>query len=74
MPRLKSYRFPRGIVAYAVWVYHRGALTTADVKDILVQPQRYAKAARRFLARLIDQFGEPRVVITDKLRSKFKPI
>ncbi|GAW37295.1 transposase IS66 family protein [Roseovarius sp. A-2] len=142
MPRLKGYRFPREIVAYAVWVYHRFALSTADVEDlladrgvmvsretirkwvnrfgrhfadcikrdrpaaidkwhldeviipingrkywlwravdangdvldILVQPRRNAKAARRFLARLIDRFGEPRAVITDKLRSYFKPI
>ncbi|SFQ74524.1 IS6 family transposase [Donghicola eburneus] len=142
MPRLKGYRFPREIVAYAVWVYHRFALSTADVEDlladrgvmvsretirkwvnrfgrhfadcirrdrpaagdkwhldevvipingrkywlwravdangdvldILVQPQRNANAARRFLARLIDRFGEPRVIITDKLRSYFRPI
>ena len=45
-----------------------------DVLDILVQPQRNAKAARRFLKRLIARFGEPRVVVTDKLRSYFKPI
>lgn len=44
------------------------------VLDILVQPQRNAKAARRFLQRLISQFGNPRVVITDKLRSYFKPV
>ena len=31
MPRLKGYRFPRAVVAYAVWVYHRFALSTADV-------------------------------------------
>lgn len=142
LPRLKGYRFPREIVAYAVWVYHRFALSTADVEDlladrgvmvsretirkwvnrfgrhfadcirrdrpaavdkwhldevvipingrkfwlwravdangdvldILVQPQRNAKAAKRFLAKLIDRFGVPRVVITDKLRSYFKPI
>lgn len=142
LPRLKGYRFSREIVAYAVWVYHRFALSTADVEDlladrgmmvsretirkwvnrfgrhfadcirrdrpaavdkwhldevvipingrkywlwravdansdvldILVQPQRNAKAAKRFLARLIDRFGVPRVVITDKLRSYFKPI
>ncbi|SFL72387.1 putative transposase, partial [Loktanella salsilacus] len=29
---------------------------------------------KRFLQRLINQFGEPRVVITDKLRSYVKPI
>ena len=142
MPRLKGFRFPREIIAYAVWVYHRYALSAADVEDllaergvmvsretirrwvnrfggqfancirrdrpavadkwhldevvipvngrkfwlwravdangdtldILVQTRRSAKAAKRFLKRLIAQFGEPRVVITDKLRSYFKPI
>lgn len=142
MPRLKGYRFPREIVAYAVWTYHRFALSTADVEDllaergvivsretvwnwvnrfgrhfadcikrdrpgssdkwhldevvvpingvkswlwravdengdvldILVQKQRNAKAAKRFLKRLIVRFGAPRVVITDKLRSYIKPI
>lgn len=45
-----------------------------DVFDVLVQTRRNAKAAKRFLQRLINQFGEPRVVITDKLRSYVKPI
>jgi putative transposase len=142
MPRLKGSRHPREIIAYAVWAYHRFALSTADVEDrlaergvivsretiriwvnrfgahfadcirrdrpsaadkwhldevvipingtkywlwravdangevldILVQKQRNAKAAKRFLRRLINRFGPPRVVITDKLRSYFKPI
>lgn len=142
MPRLKGFRYPREIIAYAVWAYHRFALSTADVEDllaergvivsretirlwvnrfgrhfarcirrdrsrpndkwhldevvisirgvkhwlwraidadgnvldILVQPRRNAKAARRFLRGLIDRFGKPRVVITDKLRSYIKPI
>ena len=142
MPRLKGFRFPRAVVAYAVWAYHRFALSTADVEDllaergvlvsretvrkwvnrfgchfaecikrdrpavhdkwhldevvipingekywlwravdgngdvldILVQKQRNAKAAKRFFQRLIDQFGQPRVVVTDKLRSYIKPI
>ena|GEM_PF-3796689 len=30
MPRLKGYRFPREVVAYAVWAYHRFALSTAQ--------------------------------------------
>lgn len=34
MPRLKGYRFPREVVAYAVWAYHRFALSTADVEDL----------------------------------------
>ncbi len=142
MPRLKGYRFPREVVAYAVWAYHRFALSTADVEDllaergvivsretvrkwvnrfglhfaqcikrdrpaaadkwhldevvvpingvkmwlwravdgngdvldILVQPRRNAKAAKRFLRQLIARFGQPRVVVTDKLRSYVKPI
>ncbi|MDB6179654.1 IS6 family transposase [Paracoccus sp. Z330] len=142
MPRLKGFRFPREIIAYAVWAYHRFALSTADVDDflaergviisreavrlwvnrfgahfatcirrgrpspndkwhmdevvipingvkhwlwraidangdtldILVQTRRNAKAANRFLAKLIAQFGQPRVVITDKLRCYSKPI
>ncbi len=45
-----------------------------DVLDILVQTRRNAKAAKRFFQRLVSQFGEPRVVITDKLRSYIKPI
>ena len=140
MPRLKGYRFPREVVAYAIWAYHRFALSTADVEDllaergitvsretvrkwvnrfglhfaecikrdrptaadkwhldevvvpisgvkqwlwravdangdvldILVQPRRNAKAAKRFLTRLIARFGKPRVVVTDKLRSYIK--
>lgn len=142
MPRLKGYRFAREIVAYAVWAYHRFALSTADVEDllaergvivsretvrkwvnrfgchfatcikrdrpgasdkwhldevviairgkkhwlwravdgngdvldILVQPRRNAKAARRFLKRLIGRFGAPRVIVSDRLRSYVKPI
>jgi len=41
---------------------------------ILVQTRRNAKAAMRFFERLVVTFGEPRVVITDKLRSYTKPI
>lgn len=37
MPRLKGFRFPREIVAYAVWSYHRFALSTADVEDLLAE-------------------------------------
>jgi putative transposase len=37
MPRLKGYRFPREVVAFAVWVYNRFALSTADVEDLLAE-------------------------------------
>ncbi len=55
------------------WLW-RAVDATGDVLDILVQPRRNAKAARRFLKKLIKRFGQPRVVITDKLRSYVKPI
>lgn len=55
------------------WLW-RAVDANGDVLDILVQKQRNAKAAKRFLRRLIDRFGAPRVVITDKLRSYIKPI
>lgn len=45
-----------------------------DVLDILVQTRRNAKAAKRLFQRLVSQFGEPRVVITDKLRSYIRPV
>ncbi len=41
-----------------------------DVIDILVQPRRNQKAAERFFRRLLKgQGGEPRWLVTDKLRS-----
>ena len=55
------------------WLW-RAVDANGDVLDILVQSQRNAKAARRFLQRLIDRFDDPRVVVTDKLRSDIKPI
>ena len=132
LPQLKGFRFPREIITYAVWAYHRFALSTADVEDllaergvivsreavrlwvnrfgsqfaacirrdrprphdkwhmdevvvpingvkhwlwraidgkgdvldILIQRRRNAKAAKRFLGRLVAAYGEPRVVIT----------
>ena len=142
MPRIKGFRFPRDIIAYAVWAYYRFALSCADVEDllaergvivsretvrnwvtrfgsffaacikrdrprpadkwhldevvvqiggetfwlwravdangdaldILVQKRRNAKAAMRFFKRLLASYGDPRVVVTDKLRSYIKPI
>nr|QCL09557.1 transposase IS66 family protein [Rhizobium rhizogenes] len=55
------------------WLW-RAIDADGNVPDILVQPRRNAKAARRFLRRLITRFGTPRVVVTDKLRSYIKPI
>ena len=32
---LKGFRFPRTIVSYAVWVYHRFNLSLRDVEDLM---------------------------------------
>ena len=53
-------------VKHLLW---RAVDANADTLYILVQTRRNAKAAKRFMARLITQFGQPRVVVTDKLRS-----
>lgn len=55
MPRLKGYRFPRKIVAYAVWVYHRFAFSTADVEDILVE--RGVMVIRETIRKWVNRFG-----------------
>ena len=34
---LKGYRFPRSVIAYAVWAYHRFALSLRDVEDLLAE-------------------------------------
>ena len=50
------------------WLW-RAVDANGDALDILVQSRRNTKAARRFLTKLVKQFGLPRVMITDKLRS-----
>jgi len=37
MPRLKGFGYPREIISFAVWGYHRFALSTADVEDLLAE-------------------------------------
>lgn len=55
------------------WLW-RAIDADGDVLDILVQTRRSAKSAKRFFQRLIAQFGEPQVIITDKLRGYIRPI
>ena len=54
-PRLKGFRFPREIVAYAVWAYHRFALSTADVEDLL--SERGVIVSRETVRLWINRFG-----------------
>ncbi|WP_261399187.1 DDE-type integrase/transposase/recombinase, partial [Leisingera daeponensis] len=55
LPRLKGFRFPREIVAYAVWVYHRFALSAADVEDLL--SERGVIDSRETIRQWVNRFG-----------------
>ncbi len=37
LPRLKGFRHPPIVIAYAVWVYHRFALSLRDVEDLMAE-------------------------------------
>ncbi|ERP94979.1 hypothetical protein Q669_31095 [Labrenzia sp. C1B10] len=55
LPRLQGYRFPREIIAYAVWAYHRFALSTADVEDLLAE--RGITVSREAVRNWMNRFG-----------------
>ncbi len=55
MPRLKGFRFPREIIGYAVWAYHRFALSTADVEDLLAA--RGVIVSREAVRVWVNRFG-----------------
>ena len=35
--RLSGFQFPRAIIAYVVWSYHRVAMSTADIEDLVAE-------------------------------------
>ena len=55
MPRLKGFRRPREVIAYAVWAYHRFALSTADVEDLLAE--RGVIVSRETIRLWVNRFG-----------------
>ena len=71
LPRLKGLCHPREVIAYAVWAYHRFALSTTDVEDLLAERGVIVSrdAVRLWGNHLAAKFGQPQVAITDKLRS-----
>jgi len=46
MLRLKGFRYPREIIAYSVWAYHRLAPSTADVEDLLAAREVMVRGKR----------------------------
>jgi putative transposase len=55
MPRVKGFRFSREVVAYAVWAYHRFALSTADIEDLLAK--RGVIVSREAIRLWFNRFG-----------------
>ena len=56
LPRLKGFRFPREIIAYAVWAYHRFAMSAADVEDLLAE--RGVTVTRETVRLWVNRFGQ----------------
>lgn len=55
MPRLKGYRFPREVIAYAVRVYRWFALSTVDVENLLAE--RGVIVSRETVRKWVSRFG-----------------
>lgn len=72
LARLKGFRFPREIIAYAVWAYHRFALSTADVEDLLAE--RGVIVSREAVRLWVNRFGRhfANCIRRDRLRPNDK--
>lgn len=55
MPRLKGFRFPLKIVAYAVWAYRRFAVSAACVEGLLAV--RGVIVSREAIRLWVNRFG-----------------
>jgi len=55
MPRLKGFRYPREVIAHAAWAYHRLALSTADVENLLAA--RGVIVSREAIRLWVKRFG-----------------
>jgi transposase-like protein len=50
-----GFRFAREVMAYAVWAYHRFALSSADVEDLLAE--RGVIVSRETIRFWVNRFG-----------------
>ena len=57
--RLKGYRFPRSVIVYAVWAYHRFPLSLRGVEDLLASREIVVsyETIRDWVARFGVQFA-----------------
>ncbi len=72
LTRLKGYRFPRTVIGYAVWAYHRFALSLRDVDDLLaergvvVSYETIRACVAKFGSQIAAKFRRDRPVPADK--------
>lgn len=59
LSRIKGFRFPRSVIGYAVWLYHRFALSFRDVEDLLASRGIHVsyETVRDWVARFGRQFA-----------------
>jgi putative transposase len=55
VPRIKGFRFPKSVIGYAVWVYHRFALSLRDVEDLLAE--RGVSVSYETIREWVNRFG-----------------
>jgi putative transposase len=65
----KSIGFGAPLIARVPLIAASSDCRAVDVLDILVQSRCNTKAADRFFRKLFKQYGQPRVLVTDKLGS-----
>jgi len=65
----KSIGFGALLIARVPLIAASSDCQAVDVLDILVQSRRNTKAADRFFRKLFKQYGQPRVLVPDKLGS-----
>ena len=53
--RLKGFRYPRSVIGYAVWAYHRFALSLRDVEDLLAE--RGVRVSHETVRSWVRRFG-----------------
>ena len=65
---LKGFRFPRSVISYAVWTYHRFALSLRDVEDLLAS--RSIKVSYETIRDWVARFGSQIAAKIRKARPK----
>jgi putative transposase len=82
MNTYKRHRFPPDIISYVVWLYYRFNLSHRYIEDLLSERGitvsreairlwciKFGAIYTRRLKRKHSGYGEPRKIVTDKLRS-----